>query len=241
METDLIELILNTIATVDDSTISNSSESDVPVISDDITATLIDTSDDLSGIEKKEDGFTVDEDAQLRLSLSEENLIYLQKLELKRQLFEDQLEKRTSWDNLDFTMVENKIMFSKISDDKRTVIMQAEWNLLGQYGFSKEDSQYYFVWPWHLVGDDTEEQGGLEGQDIKIKNTLMKHTFLSELIKYKLLTFGDPMLISFIQAYLLENMPYEYVAIRPIANDVFVTLGLINIEWIAEEIEPSFG
>src|SRR5208282_590851 len=175
------------------------------------------------------------EELQIKLFVEESNLVYFSKLEFKKSLFETELTKRSDGEQL-FVRIDDQ-HFSVARGEEKTPIMTAKWRFLGQYGFHPVVKNYFWSWGWYAVPpipDGKDEYVELRAAVEKLPEDL------KEIAKHNVLSFGDPMLVSYIQAFLCETMPLDYVKVFPGEDpETFSALGLYDVRWLVEVLEPD--
>jgi hypothetical protein len=187
----------------------------------------------------------ISDELQIKLFVEEANLVYFSKLEFKKTLFETELIKRSDGEQLFIQMDETH--FTVARGEEKTPVMKAKWKFIGQYGFHPATKNYFWSWGWYAVpptiSETTQNQDAAKNVDeyAELKGALSKlPEDIKEIAKHSIITFQDPTLVSYIQAFLCETMPLDYVKVFPAEEpETFSALGLYNVQWLVEVLEPN--
>lgn len=172
----------------------------------------------------------LDRDFQQNIGLLDEHLIFFYKLQYKTDVFEQALSARADIDQIKIS-IDNTHMHAAILDDNVVIdrIFKAEWTFLAQYGFNAHMKNYYFIWATKLIPEPNSDL-------LQAREKFPDET--NVLAKKDILTFSDPMIISYIQGVLCEIMDFDYIKITQDENEIFSMFGLKKIEWFNQIIEP---
>jgi hypothetical protein len=164
-----------------------------------------------------------------RVEIPEEDILRLQKLEMARIMFEKRLRANIEDDEeTTFSIISNDA--AELSIDSGLgypiVLAEAEWDLLGLYhpapGTSDADT-WMWTWAWTLISPPEKSRAET------IRNVVKKS--LPEFTVHESILLPDSMLISYIQARLLDLMKYQYIHIQNNGNGAFTAFGLRNVSW----------
>jgi hypothetical protein len=183
-----------------------------------------------------------------KLFFEDDYVMYTTHMALKHEVFENTLTTRGQSQPVVWKFIENEFLIGRKDVDKKDplIIMSARWHFIGQYGCS---DTYWWRWAWDMlplskVDELNNQAADLTHRDFpsngyrEIYKALEKLTTNLAALKNGFLTFKDPTLISFLQGFLCENVPYEYLKSIEIAKDQYLLIGLYKIHWPMEIIEP---
>jgi hypothetical protein len=158
-------------------------------------------------------------------SLGEENMVILNKLDIKQKEFEKKMTENTGDLEIFTGIYEDKFHIAK--GDAKIDIAIANWHAVARYGMLPTSGKYY--WEWDIPKHE------------KITTALSDISEdLQFMVKNNIITFTEPMIISFLQAFLCEYIPYDYMMKRKIGETDYVVMGLFNTKWCLEVLDPKF-
>jgi hypothetical protein len=161
-----------------------------------------------------------------RVEIPEEDILLLQRLEMTRLEFERRMRH-------DITP-EDEITFDVVSDTRAEYVLDsglgypitlayAQWDLLGVY-----DAQSW-TWAWALLSPPERSRASVV-RDVACAR-------MPEFTAHLSITLSDPMLISYIQARLMQTFGYTHIHVQHNAERTFTAFGLRNVHW--EPYDPE--
>jgi hypothetical protein len=202
-------------------------------------------------------------ESEIALKLTEETEILFTALNFKQTIFEHEIDKKIGSGQEKFVGIHGSKFYVGKSDiesdpQKCVKILSADWELIADYGLleSNNDSKKYFWhWNWDIRGEKTSpfKEKLLE---LEKKSQI---TGMQMLISNGFIEFSDPMMISYLQAYVCEYFDYDYMYISVSSSPLnlydefeekcdetsniqtspkYTVLGIKNIKWKLEKIEP---
>lgn len=175
----------------------------------------------------------VDPDLPIKLSLDESNILYFSNLVAKQEKFEAELAACTADHKVIYSQLNEDNINMAVGEEKKIPILRAKWQLLGQYGFDNSAKHYFWEWAWHLVEDDTHYE--------KLREIISKlPEDVIPLTHANIIMFSDATLISYLQGFICDTAPYEYIKLFEVQHDVYAMMALYDIEWFDQIIEPDY-
>jgi hypothetical protein len=153
------------------------------------------------------------------IKMEEEELLWLQKLDMNRLAFKRQLVKRLTSSAYRLDLIGDDK--GQLRDKNSTLLAEVEWILLGRY---TKGSNITWEWPMSFVDSDHSVINGILASWPEERKELTKG----------LISTSSPMLISYISALLTDKLGLEYI--YALENDCcYYAFGLRNIQWSGSE------
>jgi hypothetical protein len=150
-------------------------------------------------------------------------MVLFNNLNIKQSSHERELYDKIGKSEMYITIEDNKYNVFK----EKVKIMTADYTPIAVYDQFKIGDQEEYCWTW------------CKPMPEEIKNVLKSlPENLAFLDSDKIFTFTDPMIISFLHAFICDTVPYDYLYKQSIEGS-FRLFGLKNIEWMLEVVEPS--
>jgi len=160
-------------------------------------------------------------------SLGEEDMVLFNKLSIIQKEFDDKLKEKARGEEI-YTRMDGDL-FVIAKGDAKIELVTAHWHAIAQYGAPIRESSREYYWMWNNPKHE------------KINEALVKLGENMQFIsKHDTITSQDPMMIPFLQSFLCEYVPYESIFRQHIGDTDYIAIGLFDIEWKLEVIEPIF-
>jgi hypothetical protein len=180
------------------------------------------------------------EDQTVELHIDESDAILIINMDFKKQCFEQKIQ-TLSDGKATYTAVTKDGFFISKGDEKKQ-LASASWDLIAHYGFSDNAGEinYYWMWAWESQNEASP----------KIQEALKQlPENMAIIAKKRSIIFSDPMFISYMQSFLCEKAPYDYMFIQTSHHEMtrsgneFSVMGIFDIEWneTMEVLEPDFS
>jgi hypothetical protein len=127
---------------------------------------------------------------------------------------------------------EEVIDFEIISNDSATfaldsiVLAVAKWDMLGIYSKCEYQGRNAYEWAWTWAVIPPSEKGSRPDVVRKVIQAKLPQFASSDSV-----VVIDPMIISYIQARLLDALSYEYIYVQKNGENSFVAFGIRNTNW----------
>jgi hypothetical protein len=175
----------------------------------------------------------MEEETVLPVNIDEENLLVIQNLIIQTEKFKEQMYIRVGDKSTDFQIIDDDLCAFKTDID----VCTAQWRLLAQYFINDEvekieetdefivnatyDTKYNWIWGWSLVPNPRSEI---------VKEFLNNLPENLQFLKKPYIKFNDPMLCSYLFAYLMQEMNFTYIHVVQV-NNKFSAFGLTEVDW----------
>lgn len=166
----------------------------------------------------------------MKMSLGEENMVLLQKLDINSQRFASALRERLlPTDTFEQVLEDNETMrFYVTRDGSRQVLFECTWDLLGTFEeIETEDlpkKDYVWTWGWHIFPEEPSQQ--------KIKDLLVDIPVDMDPIVNPVIVSHESIFISYIMAFMTNKMELDHIYTRAGEENHNSVFALRNIKWV---------
>jgi len=191
---------------------------------------------------------------KMQIHVPHEEVSTITRLEMKQQDFFTKLRHYDDDAKFELVVEEPRGLTLKVSTNVfNAIICRGKACVLGVYGFFKDSPDatddkkdsiaHHWTWPWAKIPQFQTEIKESETlvlrysskKDLEQEIRSSKRETMQQLMKAEHVFLSDPVVITYIQAVLHEEMKLDFIYNVPLGDDAFISFGVTELTWTTDE------